>query len=203
MPTPKVVVFDLGKVLLDFDYTIAAQKLAAQSEVTADAIKAFIDASPLLVDYEKGLVSRDVFFQTVRDQSGYRGSAAEFYALFADIFTPIQEMVDWQQRLRAAGWRTYIFSNTNDLAIEHIRARFPFFNHFDGYVLSYEHGFMKPEPQLYERVETMTGCRNAQILYFDDRTENVEAGRARGWQAVHHVSPQQSLTAAQQAGVPV
>ena len=47
----------------------------------------------------------------------------------------------------------YIFSNTNELAITHIRRQFPFFGEFDGYILSYEHGAMKPDAKLYEVVE--------------------------------------------------
>ena len=85
---------------------------------------------------------------------------------------------------------TYIFSNTNDLAVEHIRNRFPFFSDFDGYVLSYEHGAMKPSAKLYEIVERMSGRRGGEILYIDDRPENVAAGVARGWQGILHESPE-------------
>jgi len=50
-----------------------------------------------------------------------------------------------QAALRAAKVPTFIFSNTNDLAIEHIRRNFPFFEQFDGYIFSYEIGGMKPQ----------------------------------------------------------
>ena len=66
-------------------------------------------------------------------------------------------MLDLHRRLRHAGLPTYIFSNTNELAIDHIRARFPFFHQFDGYILSYEHNAMKPDPRLYTVVEQTTG----------------------------------------------
>jgi HAD superfamily hydrolase (TIGR01509 family) len=198
---PSVVVFDLGKVLLDFDYTIAARRLAAASAVAGVQIKSFIDHSPLLVRYEKGQVTRDAFFEEVRQMSGYRGSAEEFFGYFADVFTPINAMIEFQQRLRSAGVPTFIFSNTNDLAIEHIRAQYPFFNGFDGYVLSYEHGAMKPEPKLYEVLEAMVGCDGTQILYFDDRLENVEGGATRGWNAVLHQTPEQSIAAARALGL--
>ncbi len=49
MNTPRVVVFDLGKVLLDFDYSIAARGMAAQSSVSPRQVQEFIDHSPLLV----------------------------------------------------------------------------------------------------------------------------------------------------------
>ncbi len=33
MDSPKAVVFDLGKVLVDFDYSIAARRIAARSSM--------------------------------------------------------------------------------------------------------------------------------------------------------------------------
>jgi len=59
--TPKVVVFDLGKVLVDFDYTIAARKIAARGTMPAGHIKKFIDHSPLLFRYETGRLTNEQF----------------------------------------------------------------------------------------------------------------------------------------------
>jgi HAD superfamily hydrolase (TIGR01509 family) len=95
----------------------------------------------------------------------------------------------------------YIFSNTNDLAIGHIRRNFPFFAEFDDFVLSYEHGAMKPDAKLYEVVERLAGRRGGQLLYLDDRIENVEAGRARGWQVIHHRQPAESIAVIEKLGL--
>ena len=195
MKTPSVVVFDLGKVLLDFDYSLAAKGMAALSRVSAREIQEFIDHSPLLVRYEKGRITRKEFFEEVRAMAGYRGTLDDFCRLFSDVFTPIPPMIALKERLTAAGIPTYIFSNTNDLAITHIRATYPFYVGFDGYVLSYEHGFMKPESELYQLVERMTGRTNDAICYLDDRRENIDAGTARGWTALLHRSPDESWAA--------
>ena len=68
-------------------------------------------------------------------------------------------MVQLQAALRQRGLPTYVFSNTNELAAEHIRRNFPFYANFDGYILSYEHGAMKPDARLYEVVERQSGRR--------------------------------------------
>ena len=104
--------------------------------------------------------------------------------------------------LRRNGFRTFIFSNTNELAVRHIRKRFPFFAHFNGYIYSYEHGAMKPDPQLYEAVERQTKHRGQEILYLDDRPENVEAGAARGWRVVLQESPEKTRLAIRKLGLP-
>jgi FMN phosphatase YigB (HAD superfamily) len=198
---PSVVVFDLGKVLVDFDYTIAARKIAARGKMLAEKIYEFIALSPLLLKYETGLITREEFFNAVCEATGYSGDIEEFGGFFADIFTPIDPMVELHSALRAARIPTYIFSNTNDLAILHIRKNFPFFSKFDGYILSYEVGAMKPDAKIYEALEKMASKRGPDVLYVDDRLENVSAGAARGWQVILQETPEKTLAAIRKLGL--
>lgn len=199
--SPSIVVFDLGKVLVDFDYSIAGRRIAAQSDISASEVQAFLDHSPLLVRYETGLMTRQEFFEEVRKTTGFRGSIGEFSEFFADIFTEIPPMVGLHAMLRQKRIPTYIFSNTNDLAITHIRRRFPFFGNFDGYILSYEVGAMKPDVKIYSALERLTGLRGSYLLYLDDRPENIATGAARGWQTILHETPEKTLTALQGFGL--
>lgn len=200
---PQAVVFDLGKVLLDFDYSIAAHKIAERSRTGVNEARFFIDQSPLLHRYETGLLTTQEFFVEICRLSGFRGTADEFAEFFGDIFAPIAPMVQLHADLRRSGIPTYIFSNTNDLAITHVRRRFPFFANFDGYILSYEHGSMKPDARLYEVVERETRSNGAALVYLDDRLENVIAGAKRNWNAVLHESPEKSRFALRRLGLPV
>lgn len=181
-----VVVFDLGKVLVDFDYSIAARKVAARSTKSLLNLISLLSTSSLIVQYESGLVTRQQFFEQIRDAVGFQGDLAEFGGYFADIFTEIPPMIALHAELRRRGFKTYIFSNTNDLAIEHVERNFPFFKNFDGYIYSYEVGAMKPDAKIYEAMEKMCGRRGADIIYLDDRSENVAGGAARGWQSFLH-----------------
>ena len=190
-----VIVFDLGKVLVDFDYTIAAEKIGGRSLHPPSVPQFFDDLSPLLIQYETGLVSRREFFKAVREAFGFQGSLTEFGDYFARIFSPITPMIELHATLRRHGFRTYIFSNTNDLAIEHVRADFPFYQHFDGYILSYEVRAMKPHPPIYEALETLSGRRGTDLVYLDDRAENIAAGAERGWRTVLHETPEKTVAA--------
>jgi HAD superfamily hydrolase (TIGR01509 family) len=201
MTKPSAIVFDLGKVLLDFDYSIAAHKFASHGKISASEIRHFIDHSPLLFRYETGLMTREEFFREISAASGFSGDIHQFTGYFSDIFAPIEPMIRLQAALRREGMPTYIFSNTNEMAVKHIRHTFPFFANFDGYIFSYEHGAMKPDAKLYEVVERISGRRKADILYLDDRPENVQAGAARGWQVIHHHSPEQTRTEIQKLGL--
>ena len=201
MNHPEVAVFDLGKVLVDFDYSIAARLIAARSTTPPADVQHFIDHSPLLYRYETGLMTRQEFFAEIVRATGFLGDIDEFGQFFADIFSAMPPMIALHARLRAHGVPTFIFSNTNDLAIAHIRRNFPFFADFDAHVLSYEHGAMKPDAKLYEVVERVTGRKQKQILYLDDRIENAEAGVARGWHVIHHQTPEASIARVEELGL--
>lgn len=197
----KAVVFDLGKVLVEFDYAIAGRKLAARAKMGATDLGQFLVHVPLIIRYETGLISSEQFYQEVRDASGFLGDMEEFASLFADIFTPIEPMIQLHAELRSAGCPTFVFSNTNELAIRFIRRNFHFFQNFDSYILSYEHRSMKPDAKLYEVVEARSGCRGAEILYIDDRPENIQAGAARGWRVILQESPERTITLVRKLGL--
>jgi glucose-1-phosphatase len=201
MQTPTTIVFDLGKVLVDFDYSIAGRKLASRATMAASELGQFLVHVPLIIRYETGLITSEQFYHEVRAASGYLGNLEEFAALFADIFTPIEPMIQLHADLRARSFPTYIFSNTNELAVRFIRQSFPFFEKFDGYILSYEHQSMKPDAKLYEVVEAKTGARGLDILYLDDRPENVAVGAARGWQTILQQSPVETRAAIEHLGL--
>jgi FMN phosphatase YigB (HAD superfamily) len=194
------VVFDLGNVLVDFDYSIAARRIAARSTQPPENLEAFLSSSPALIQFETGLITRQAFFEQVRNVAGFLGDIEEFGKMFADIFTEISPMIALHAKLRRRGFKTYIFSNTNDLAIEHIRRNFPFFQNFDGYILSYEVQAMKPDAPIYQALEQMVGKHGDEIIYIDDRAENIASGVAHGWRTILHESPEQTHAALKSFG---
>jgi FMN phosphatase YigB (HAD superfamily) len=60
---------------------------------------------------------------------------------------------------------------------------------------------MKPDAKLYEVVESKTGARGAEILYLDDRPENIAAGAERGWQVILQESPEKTRAAVERLGL--
>jgi len=189
----KAVVFDLGKVLVDFDYSIAGRRLAEKSPRPPAEVQRLLDHSPLLFRYESaGMTSRE-FYDEFRRESGYTGTFEEFAAAFGDIFTEIPAMTRFQAELRAARVPTFVLSNTNEIAIGHVRRNFPFFRNFDGYVLSYEQRALKPHAPIYEAAERLIGARGEELVFIDDRDDNVEGAARLGWHTIHHSHPNETI----------
>jgi HAD superfamily hydrolase (TIGR01509 family) len=68
------------------------------------------------------------------------------------------------------------------------KERYPLLRHFDGYVLSYEVGSLKPAPEIYREAIARAGCRPEECFFTDDLLANVEAARQEGMEAVQFQS---------------
>ena len=75
------------------------------------------------------------------------------------------------------------FSNISELHYNYVCSKLSFLHLVGGAVLSYEVGDVKPNVAIYEKME-MCYCENrVPALYLDDRPENIDAARKRGWNA--------------------
>ena len=180
------VAFDIGKVLLDFDYLVLVRKMAPHTQWSEAELNDYLNQSPLLARYESGELSSSEFFELIQRETDFTGGEAEFAALFEDIFTPISEMINIHRQIAQSGIPTFTFSNTNEMAVRYISRTYDFWKMFNGHVLSYEVGALKPEEKIYEALEELSDLNGEEIIYLDDRSENCEAGSERGWQVCCH-----------------
>ena len=197
----RVVAFDIGKVLLDFDYDIFVNRMAPRTNMDESGLNAFLNQSPLLAKYESGQLTSTEFAEIVRMETGFGGLENEFAAFFEKIFTPIPDVIEMHRKIAESGMATYTFSNTNEMAVRHMTRAYDFWPRFSGHVLAHEVKALKPETKMYDFLERATGCRGGEIAYVDDRPENIEVGRARGWNVIQQHTPIETRLALVELGV--
>ena len=81
------MLFDIGNVLLRFDFKLALDKLASQSEV-GDAVEVLARIDRVKMAYEDGQIDRAAFLRAAFDVLRFRGTEADFIAAWEDIFEP-------------------------------------------------------------------------------------------------------------------
>jgi len=104
--------------------------------------------------------------------------------LWTRINTP---MLDWAQRLQRAGTRTGILSNIGDAMAQGLLNKFQWLDAFDHLIWSYRLRIAKPEPAIYHAAAEGLETPLPNILFIDDRLENVEAARKTGMHAVQYL----------------
>jgi putative hydrolase of the HAD superfamily len=95
-----------------------------------------------------------------------------------------QPMLDWVRRLQDAGFPTGILSNMPAAMETGLRARHPWIESFNHHTWSHAVNLAKPEPAIYLHAAQGLGLPHANILFLDDKAENIEAALSAGMQAI-------------------
>lgn len=177
------VVFDIGNVLLRFDFGLAVKRVAPLCSVAASEIPELLE--PLKIELECGRLSGDGFLKEMAARIEFVGELDVLRSAWQEIFAPIAATHDL-----VACWRgkypLYLLSNTNGLHAEYFLKRYPVFSSFDGAVFSHEAGMMKPDAGIYEHAVEKFGIQPERTLFIDDLLPNVEAARNAGWLTHHY-----------------
>lgn len=179
------IVFDLGNVLLPFDWEIAADRFCERTGCTRRELDDYIMTTPFVNQLGLGQMSKEQFFATVAGDFGFDGTYEEFALIWSDMFTVDEAMRDLAARLKGR-YPRYILSNTNAIHMDFIFARFPFVRDFEGHILSHEVGLQKPDRRIYELTAARFGLEPARTVFIDDIAANVAGARAAGWHGIHH-----------------
>jgi len=186
----RAAIFDLGRVLVNFDFARGYRALEPLCPYTAEEIHRRLAATPLVEDFETGLIEPHDFVSRMAAILGFEIAYDRFCAIWSSIFTETLVPESLLETL-AARYRLLMLSNTNAIHFQMIRESYPLVRHFHEFVLSYEVHAMKPRREIFERAIERAGCRAEECFYTDDIPEYVEAARRLGIDAVQFQSAAQ------------
>lgn len=184
------LLFDLGRVVLDIDFSKAIACWAEHAGLKPEAIVARYVRDEAYRLHEVGKISDEDYFQSLRSSLGIGISDAQFLEGWNAIFAG--EMPDIAELLPRAAKQVplYAFSNTNRPHVDHFSKEYAdLLGHFRELYLSSSIGLRKPDAEAFDHVVAAMGVPANRIVFFDDLAENVEGARARGLMAVHVTSP--------------
>lgn len=171
--------FDIGRVLLDFDFESSLARLLPD-----DCTDPHARLSRLLErkdDFEAGAIPADEYIPWALGVLGSPAGHDRFLHHWRHIFTPNLPMWDTVRTLSEKGHRLILFSNTNSIHCPWIFDEFPEFSLFHGAVLSFEVGAIKPHDPIYQHAVDVHSLDPAATLYIDDLPDNIATGRRFGF----------------------
>lgn len=179
----RAVIFDLGKVLVQFDFKRGYRALEGLCPHAAAEIPKLLAATGLVQQFETGLVEPREFVDRMARALDLRLDYDRFCDLWGCIFTETLVPESLLEDLRKR-YRLILLSNTNAIHFDFIHRHYPLLRHFHDLVLSYEVKAMKPRPEIYRAAIERAGCRAEECFYTDDIAEYVTGARALGIDAV-------------------
>jgi putative hydrolase of the HAD superfamily len=180
----KAIIFDLGRVLVHFDFTRGYRALEGLCPYAAADIPRRIATTDLVTRFETGLVEPRDFFEQFSQVLGLGIEYPRFREIWSSIFTDELVPRTMLEGL-ARRYRLLLLSNTNAIHFEMIRERYhPLLSHFHDLILSYEVKAVKPDPRIFRVAIERAGCRPEECFYTDDIAAYTAAAREQGIDAV-------------------
>jgi glucose-1-phosphatase len=179
----KAVIFDLGRVLVHFDFRRGYRALEGLCPHDAAAIPKLLAGTGLVERFETGLIEPRDFVAEMSRVLDLHVTYDQFCDIWSCIFTDTLVPESMLAGLKAR-YRLLLLSNTNAIHFEMIRRTYPMLRHFDDLILSHEVKAMKPDPAIYRAAIERAGCEPGECFYTDDIEAYVEGGRAMGIDSV-------------------
>ena len=187
----KTLIFDLGKVIVPFDFNRAWVQMEARYGLTPAEIRSRLTGTGLYDAFEAGSIEPREFVAQMCRHLEIDISYEDFCPVWTSIFLPETLLSDSFLAALASRYRLVLLSNTNVIHFEMIRATYPLLRHFHAFVLSYLLGELKPAPGIYREAIRVAECKAEECFFTDDIQENVDGAIREGIDAVLFVSAEQ------------
>ncbi|TAM43816.1 HAD family phosphatase [bacterium] len=178
----KVILCDLGNVLVDFDHRRAAQRISGFcAKSPLEIYNLFFDSQVTAV-FEEGKIPPREFYSKVKEMLDLKLSYDSFVPIWNDIFflsARNRKVYSLLNKLKA-DYQTAMLSNINILHYEYLKKSFPVFDVFHKLFLSYELGLAKPDKLIYQKVISSLGVSAEEIFYCDDRPDLIASASSLG-----------------------
>lgn len=195
-PDIDTVIFDVGWVLveLDFQPLLACFMHSDQPHSIKEVIAAIdLEAHERGVFGGAGLIDRLHGLTPGVDRMRVKCG-------WLDMFTPVLPMFELARELRER-YRVHLLSNVGELHWAHLNAQYNLRAVADDVLPSFQAGVMKPDAGIYRLAEEQFELTPARTVFIDDLLPNVLAARERGWHAIQHQSPHQTIQSLREMGV--
>lgn len=180
----KALIFDLGNVLIYFDWNIAKERLNQIEENLGNRTTEFLKQNKgLIYALETGKIEQGTFLNEIRLNINSKLSKEELAKIYSEIFWENKELTKLLPELKK-NYKLYLLSNTNVIHREYGWKKYKFLKYFDKLFLSYEIGFAKPDKEIYEFVSSSIPFEKNEFVYIDDIEIFIEASRSLGWNAI-------------------
>ena len=173
----KNIVFDMGMVLVSFNWQEYLEKLPFEKEIKDLMVEKALGNLSVWNEHDRGILSDEEFIALASKEAPQIQEAMRVY--MDGVGQMIEEFDyagEWLHSLKERGYHIYILSNYGATPYQYAREHFTYFDETDGMV--------KPEPGIYQYLLEHYQLNPEETVFLDDRKDNIDAATVFGMHGI-------------------
>jgi len=187
----KAVIFDLGRVLIQVDFRRGLfPYLEGQQAKDDKTIVREVYKNPLFINYCTGKIDSRFLHSEIKRLYGLKLSYQKFMKVWCDVFAPMPGIEELVNKV-SARCKIGLLSDTDPMHWAYVLKNYPFLQNFSKPTLSFEIGYLKPDPICYQKAAENVAKNIKSCLFIDDRSINVEGAKKSGMESIQFQTTEQ------------
>ena len=187
----KNIIFDLGGVILNLDYSKTVIEFQKLGLLNFEKLYSQKKQSSVFDDFEKGRINANDFISSINKFYGLNINKTAFTMAWNAMLLDIpKERVNYIRELKK-DFKIFLLSNTNEIHIKKFESDLrksnnlkDFQNCFDKIYYSSNMGMRKPDMECFKKVINEHGLKPDETLFIDDSIQHVNGAKRVGIKAM-------------------
>ena len=193
------IIFDLGGVLVDWKPEYVYRKVFNGNEEKVQWFLNTICTPEWNIEQDGGRTIKEAVHLKIAEFPKHESLIKLFYKKWEHMFSgPITKNVELFKKLKATkNYKIYALTNWSAEKWDKALELFPFFNDFDGVVVSGQEKTRKPNLEIYNILLNRYNIASENAIFIDDNKENIIAAKTLNLNAIHYKTSSQLIKSLQ------
>ena len=198
MKNSKVIIFDLGAVILNINYQNTIDEFTKLGVKNASSFYSKKMQTDLFNQIETGKITAEKFLTELQKETNNATINQVKNAWNSMLLDLPNERLELIKALKSK-YRIYLLSNTNNIHIDAFKKQLgnakweDFCNLFDKMYLSHEVGLRKPNAEIFKHILTEQKLKAEEVFFIDDSPQHIESAKKLGIHC-HHLLDNENIT---------
>lgn len=180
----KTIIFDIGNVLMDFNFQICFRAYAPDEETYQKILKATVQ-SPVWAEFDRGIwTDEEILEGFIQNEPSIEPILRKMFERLEGIIRQRDYAIPWIKELKSRGYQVLVLSNFPKKVYDLFQDEMTFLNEVDGGILSYRDRVIKPDKEIYTLLMERYDLIPQECVFLDDLEVNLKTAKELGMHTI-------------------
>ena len=198
----KTIIFDIGNVLMDFNFQICLRAYAPDEETYQKIVKATVQ-SPVWAEFDRGVwTDEEILEGFIKNDPSIESILRNMFERLEGIIKQRDYAIPWIRELKKSGYQVLVLSNFPKKVYELFQNEMTFLQEVDGGILSYQDQVIKPDKEIYNLLMSRYQLNPQECVFLDDLKDNIKTAKELGMHTVLFTTKEEAQDELRKLNVP-